>query len=216
MSIHTIFLNFKFGTINQIVTAKPNQTDVVIRDGTNITFLKYNFHKEMQTHNELLQIRYHKFQWSWDSKWIIRSLSLQHSPAICIFCRCPAPILCIACHGIVASVWAAVFTPRITTSLAAQSFIRAEISQHSRGRVASWPPLRLAQCPSEEAADGRSQTLIVTSSSHPARVGILAAWSGTPSSFFSALFRPRCGAGRSPAGSAAAAWSASRNCWAWQ
>jgi len=62
MSIHTIFLNFKFGTINQIVTAKPNQTDVVIRDGTNITFLKYNFHKEMQTHNELLQIRYHKFQ----------------------------------------------------------------------------------------------------------------------------------------------------------
>ena len=114
MSIHTIFLNFKFGTINQIVTAKPNQTDVVIRDGTNITFLKYNFHKEMQTHNELLQIRYHKFQWSWDSKWIIRSLSLQHSPAICIFCRCPGPILCIACHGIVASVWAAVFTPRVS------------------------------------------------------------------------------------------------------
>ena len=216
MSIHTIFLNFKFGTINQIVTAKPNQTDVVIRDGTNITFLKYNFHKEMQTHNELLQIRYHKFQWSWDSKWIIRSLSLQRSPAICIFCRCPGPILCIASHGIVASVWAAVFTPRITTSLAAQSFIRAEISQHSRGRVASWPALRLAQCPCEEAADGRPQTLIVTSSSHPARVGILAAWSGIPSSFFSALFRPRCGAGRSPAGSAAAAWSASRNCWAWQ
>ena len=54
--------------------------------------------------------------------------------------------------------------------------------------------------------------LIVTSSSHPARVGILAAWLDILSWFFSSLSRLHFSEGRSPTGLGAGAWWASQNC----
>ena len=56
----------------------------------------------------------------------------------------------------------------------------------------------------------------VTSSSHPARAWILAAWWGIPSWFFSSSSHPHFGGGRWPRGLEAEAWLASQSCWVWR
>ena len=56
----------------------------------------------------------------------------------------------------------------------------------------------------------------VTSSSHPARAWILAAWWGIPSWFFSSSSHPHFGGGRWPRGLEAEAWLVSQSCWEWR